>query len=380
MTGQTTDQPQDTPLQERKGRTKGAAPAIPLETRHVFLDTQVYRKLGHNPRNRALAVLYDHIRAHKIILHITDVTLLEIQRQIRERIDAQIRAMEAVEKHFVQWRKASPSNGPSAPITIEAEPLAADMFDQIRQFVTQDCSAVGHNALDVDPRIIFDTYFTRQPPFHGENSKEFPDAFALAALTRWCSEKRERLYVVTEDKAMAEAAARHSDLLPLKDLHDVLTRAAADLDTEGEAIAEATLNLPGFDNSFLDALTEEMKAVVFIYSGDLPEGEAYEGALVSVEVIDDWSVVGLSQNRITLILSVMAIARVEIQFEDRDDARYDREDGVWYGARSAATEIDEEVRIQVLVDLDRSSGQVVEARILDDEVGVHGPSDDIYDY
>ncbi|ANF53639.1 hypothetical protein DA69_02025 [Brevundimonas naejangsanensis] len=140
------------------------------------------------------------------------------------------------------------------------------------------------------------------------------------------------------------------------------------------------LNLPGFDNSFLDALTEEMKAVVFIYSGDLPEGEAYEGALVSVEVIDDWSVVGLSQNRITLILSVMAIARVEIQFEDRDDARYDREDGVWYGARSAATEIDEEVRIQVLVDLDRSSGQVVEARILDDEVGVHGPSDDIYDY
>ncbi|KAK0358411.1 hypothetical protein LTR94_035548, partial [Friedmanniomyces endolithicus] len=71
---------------------------------------------------------------------------------------------------------------------------------------------------------------------------------------------------------------------------------------------------------------------------------------------------------------------VEIQFEDRDDGRYDREDGVWYGVRSAATEIDEEVRLRVLVNLDRSSGKVVEARILDDEFGVHAPSHDGYDY
>ncbi|MBJ7318605.1 MAG: DUF4935 domain-containing protein [Brevundimonas sp.] len=363
---------------ERKGKHRDAVPTPPLETRHIFLDTQVFRKLGHNPRNRALTLLRDHIRAHRIILHTTDITLLEIKRQIRERVEAQVRAMDAAEKDFVQWRKASPANGPTAPIRMEAEALAADMFGQMTRFLTHDCSAVGHNALDLDPRQIFEKYFSRQPPFHGENSKEFPDAFALAALTQWCAEARERLYVVTEDKAMAETARRHASLLPLKDLHDVLTRATADLDAEGEAIADATLNLPNFDGSFQNALTLETKDVVFIYSGDLPEGEAYGGELISIDMIDGWSVVGLSQDRITLILGVHATVRVEIQFEDRDDAHYDREDGVWFGVRSAATEIDEEVRLEVLVDLDRVTGLVIEARILDDEVGVHGPSD--YEY
>jgi hypothetical protein len=52
-------------------------PAERLASRHIFLDTQVYRALGHNPANRALALLKEQVNSHRVVLHTTDITLLE---------------------------------------------------------------------------------------------------------------------------------------------------------------------------------------------------------------------------------------------------------------------------------------------------------------
>jgi hypothetical protein len=54
-------------------------PAEPLSTRHVFLDTQVYRELGHDPANPALVTLKEQIKAHRVVLHTTDITLLRAE-------------------------------------------------------------------------------------------------------------------------------------------------------------------------------------------------------------------------------------------------------------------------------------------------------------
>jgi hypothetical protein len=59
-------------------------PAERLASRHIFLDTQVYRTLDHNPANRALALLKEQVNSHRVVLHTTDITLLEVRRQIRE--------------------------------------------------------------------------------------------------------------------------------------------------------------------------------------------------------------------------------------------------------------------------------------------------------
>jgi hypothetical protein len=41
---------------------------------------------------------------------------------------------------------------------------------------------VEHAALQFDPKIVFDSYFRRDPPFDKSESKEFPDAFVVATL------------------------------------------------------------------------------------------------------------------------------------------------------------------------------------------------------
>lgn len=359
----------------------GGQPAKPLETRHVFLDTQVYRAVRHNPANRVLTLLQEQIEAHRIVLHTTDITLLEVKRQIRESMIAHSRELGKIEKDLVQWRMASRDHAPSTPITLDVDALAADVFGQFETFIKRSCKATSHAALSIPAAVIFDSYLRRDPPFNGPESKEFPDGFVFEALSRWCATEKERIYIVTQDGAFLKAADGHPSMLTMKSLHQVLARAAVDLDADadGESIADATLDGQDFDGSFEAAMFDQVKDVVFVYAGDLAEGEAYQGELVSIEQIDGWTVVGLSAERITLILNAVVTVKVEVQYEDREDAIYDREDDRWFGAESASTNVEEEVRLEVLVELERAKGHVLEAKVLTPEVTIYGGPTD-YEY
>ncbi len=261
-------------------------PAEPLETRHVFLDTQVYRALGHNPENPALKTLRDHIQAHRVVLHTTDITLFEVKRQLLEAVQTRARELGAIEKDLRRWRKQAPNATPNRVLEIDAAAVGEELFGQFRSFITQECRAKLHNALtSVSAQEVFQSYFARQAPFDREDSKEFPDAFVVAALSKWAASSGDKIHVVTGDGAMGRAANADPNLLSLKTIQEVLSRAAAQMGPEAEAIAEALLNAPGFDATFERLLQAGVKNAAFIYAGDLAEGEAYEGELTDIEQI-----------------------------------------------------------------------------------------------
>ncbi len=53
-------------------------PTEPLRTRHVFLDTEVYRRAGFNLSNTPFSLLAKQIESGRVVLHVTDITLAEI--------------------------------------------------------------------------------------------------------------------------------------------------------------------------------------------------------------------------------------------------------------------------------------------------------------
>jgi hypothetical protein len=93
---------------ERQSSKKHHRPAEPLVSRHIFLDTQVYRALGHNPVNRVMTLLKEQVTSHRVVLHTTDITLAEVRRQIRESVFARQRELGAIEKDIARWRKSAP--------------------------------------------------------------------------------------------------------------------------------------------------------------------------------------------------------------------------------------------------------------------------------
>jgi hypothetical protein len=81
-------------------------------------------------------------------------------------------------------------------------------------------------------------------------------------------------------------------------------------------------------------------------------------------------VVGLNDCRVTLMLDAEVKVRVEVQYEDRDHAIYDREDDRWFGAEIASTEVDDEIDIEILAEVERKTGTVREAKVLTEEVSI----------
>lgn len=354
-------------------------PSEPLETRHVFLDTQVYRALGHNPENLALKTLKDHIQAHRVVLHTTDITLLEVKRQLVEAAQTRARELVAIEKDLRRWRRQAPNATPKWLLEIDAAAIGEELFERFHAFIARECHAKEHRAFTtVSAEEVFQSYFARQAPFDREESKEFPDAFAVTALSKWAASTGDKIYVVTGDSAMGRAANADPNLLSLRTIQEVLSRAAAPMGPEAEGIAEELLNAPCFDPSFERLLRAGVKDAGFIYAGDLAEGEAYEGQLTEIEQVGDWSIVGVSDKRVSLILDATIKVSVEVQYEDRDSASYDREDGVWIGAKDAAMQVEDEAEVAVLVEIDRASGEVVGGKLLTSEISVSGPYDDYY--
>jgi hypothetical protein len=268
-------------------------PAEPLQTRHVSFDTQVYRALSHNPENPALKTLKDHILAHRVVLDTTDITLLEVKRQLLEAAQTRARELSAIEKDLRRWRKQAPKATPKLELKIDAAAIGEELFQRFYSFITHECRAKVHRALTtVSAEDIFQSYFARRAPFDREESKEFPDAFAVAALSKWVATSGDNIDVVTKDGAMGRSANADPNLLSLTTIEEVISGAAAEMGPEAEGITEALLNAPGFDASFELLLQAGLKDAAFVYAGDLAEGEAYEGQLTEIEQIGDWSIVG----------------------------------------------------------------------------------------
>lgn len=340
----------------------------PLETRHIFLDTQVYRRLHHNTANPALTTLARHIADRTVVLHIADITLLEIRRQIAEEVSAKARDLANIEKFFRRWRHST-KNLPDLP-PVNPAVIAADLFERFTKAVVDKWAATVHLAQELPASTIFPEYFARHPPFDQDGSKEFPDAFVLKALEQWCVGNGVLLHVVTQDVAMSRAVKGSGVLLHIATLEEVLNRASVLPDGDLEAVADAVVAAPGFDGA-LELLVEGIgDELIFDYRGDLPEAEIVGQSTGAVVAVTDYSIAWAGTKSVCMILTVETTIFIDVQYEDRSLAMYDREDDRWFGGETASTEISATMPLELFVEVELDNYRVVSSELLRTEYTV----------
>lgn len=164
-----------------------------LLTHHVFLDTEVYRQLGHNPENPLLKTLAEQISARGLELHTTDITFAEIRRQLREFVGKATQAILTAKKQMGRWRHRHPEIVTQEIAEIDTECVSQAAFDKLCLAARTEWRATHHEAMKEPAEEIFKAYFQRFAPFAEQDSKEFPDAFVVKCLERWCVRNRERM-------------------------------------------------------------------------------------------------------------------------------------------------------------------------------------------
>jgi hypothetical protein len=347
----------------------------PLETRHVFLDTEVYRQFGHNPKTAPLVELGRKVAAGQLILHTTDITLAEIRRQLAEFVAEAAREVKAARKSAGRWSDRHPDLVADIP-QLDAEAVSAAAFQNVFQAIRETWNAIYHEATSVPALAVFNDYFSGRPPFSQVKSKEFPDAFVMKALEAWCRERDERIYVVSKDKAMQEAVSASDVLVSAESLQDLLAAATIvetpDIIRRADGLLKKTSVIAGLQS----AIEAEIDSLMPLYGGDYADGEV-TGHSVSgnIEIIS-YGVIAATAKDLGVLMDIRVPLSIELSYEDRSDALYDSEDDIYFGAETAETEFDDEPIIRVFAKLRHKAPHVHGVEILTGELIVQEPFED----
>ena len=350
---------------DRKRRVE----AKPLETRQAFLDTQVYRKLRHNPANKALRLLAEHVADYRLVLHITDITLREIDRHIADDVEQTRVALARARKDVARWRHSVPDLAPLPELDAGA---AAGLARAFRRSTAEDWKAREHVASEHPAAPVFADYFARKAPFDGPGGKEFPDSFVMHTLEAWCAANGEFMHVVTQDAAMKRFADASPYLIPLDTIEELLAAASASAadDAKSEKIAESLLNLPAFDRELEEEIRSRLGDLIVSYDGDLPEGEVsdvgFSGGFESLQ----YQVVSRTTSRLGLLADVDLELDVSITHEDRSFAIHDREEDTWIGADWEVSETSSPVTLELYLELNIATGRITTSELIRSEYRV----------
>lgn len=186
--------------------------ATDLQTRNVFVDTSIFRKMAFDLTNESLKKLGQLGQEKKVFLYSTFITAGEIEKNLQEAVGD---SFNKAGKINVELRNAGLPE-------IDVEALKEARMARWREFISRSNAtmvAVPNGSIEE----VFDLYFTSKPPFNTKANKrnEFPDAFVLAALKNWCEENGESMYVVADDVLLLEAC-KETELLPLKSLEEFI--------------------------------------------------------------------------------------------------------------------------------------------------------------
>ena len=344
-----------------------------LVTRHVFLDTQAYRANSHDLSSGPFKALAGLIEEDRVSLHTTDVTLQEIGRQIADEIAGIERELGELRKKREHWdRRFARAQMPRIP-TVDSAALAQVAVPSFRFTIQIEWGASIHNATAVNPRVIFEKYFDRKPPFDGTKSKEFPDAFVIEALANWCKENEATMYVVTADAAAGRAAEETGVLIPVKSLQELLAIATEAETPELTSAIDEVMQRQEFKDELQEYINKNFGWLGTIYSGDYVDGE-----IIYTEVSDDmeilkFSIISADEDTVGTILSVRVPVEVTFQFIDEGVAWYDGEADEWHYDDKAVGTFEDDPTIRVYVEFDRDDMSTSEINILTTDVYLSGP-------
>lgn len=193
-----------------------------LKSRLVFVDTSAYEQKNYQFGEYALGRLQELVEDNKLHLLITDVTKGEIKSHLKKLAEDSVSKIKSIQKDAMFLR-----NTPNLPCFGIFTKLTADEIFNIVDKKFVDLVEGGYveevSVSTVDPKIVFEKYFSRTAPFEKDSKKhEFPDAFALEAIRQIAEQRLQSIYIVSNDGDMKSYAESTENLLYLNSVDEII--------------------------------------------------------------------------------------------------------------------------------------------------------------
>jgi PIN domain len=221
-------------------------PALHLQTKYIFVDTQSFRQARFDWNGKWLAKLVEFAKDGHLCLLTTEITKREITSQLQEVLKD---AENAARKHRIVFEQL----GVSEAFPKLTDPNALKILEaEFSKFLL----AVGAIEVPLVAQVgaLFDDYFARRPPFSEKKKSEFPDAFVVASLRDWCQKQKATVYVVSGDPDLKACCASDNLLIWSDSIGDIVSKA-----TVSKGLYDALVNAITEDEALSETLAEQLK-------------------------------------------------------------------------------------------------------------------------
>ena len=288
-----------------------------------------------------ISIVLTSITKAEIIKHLTK-DIENARKSVRKKDNEVLRNIKGTDDYFF------------ALDNIDAEKTAIEM---VNTFVKRSGAYVIGLEYCKDIEGIFKKYFKQEFPFSEKKQKEFPDAFALAAIEGYNRSRQYKMVVLSTDPDMQNY---ESDKLYAVDFKKYISEKMSE-DVDLSSLYE---ELSGNSDRLKDKLESEILDYlddVSLYYDKIQNRDIHYVSVYDVRVdfnADDVYINESNDETIEFELEIHVNYRVGISYDDYTNATYDNEDKEWYGTEETLEDFDETGSTVVCMKFDKQSKEI----------------------
>lgn len=319
----------------------------------VFIDTSVFKANNYFSSTSKINKLAELASKGRISVVLTSITKAEIIQHLTKDIENARKSVKKKDNEVLRNIKGTDEYF-SALDKVDAEKTAIEM---VNTFVKRSGAYVIGLEYCKDIEGIFKKYFKQEFPFSEKKQKEFPDAFALAALEGYNQSRQYKMIVLSTDSDMQNY---ESDELYAVDFKKYISEKMSE-DVDLSSLYE---ELSGNSDRLKDKLEGEIVDYlddVSLFYDKIQNGDIHYVSVYDVRV--DFNAEGVYINEsndksIEFELEIHVNYRVGISYDDYTNATYDNEDKEWYGTEDTHEDFDETGSTVVCMKFDKQSKEI----------------------
>lgn len=187
--------------------------------KNVFIDTSIYIQQNFNFEHNLFEDLIHLIDSGYISLYSTEITHFEIISNIEKRAEDVRTHLKGLTKKGGVFRHTSPFKSVFEKNILD---IALNEIKESYRVFIEEAAVENIPVNTVDINMIFNKYFTHQPPFSEKKKTEFPDAFVLEAIKKWCSSNKQEIIIISKDNDMRDFCNNNKDLILVDSLAELM--------------------------------------------------------------------------------------------------------------------------------------------------------------
>jgi len=193
-----------------------------METKHIFIDTQQFVENHFLFDSHKLKKISELSAENKICFHITDIIRNEVISKIKNRLIEVKNAFQKFKNTSIILKNITTPEMSVLLNDPNFQTIEESIIDTFDKYITKSKIDIINNEKD-SIKNVFKKYFSNTPPFGKKNKKhEFPDAFNMDALSTWCKQNGEKIYIISNDEDILNVCSQEKSFIYLSKISEFL--------------------------------------------------------------------------------------------------------------------------------------------------------------